>query len=127
MPPRPSSVKKDLLAKEFTSKAQYDAAEARYKKAQAAAAGAEAAVKAGQAALQAAYVNLEYTLIRAPFDAVVLTKDADVGDIITPLGAAANAKAAVVTIADMASLLVEADVSESNLGLVKQGNPARFT
>jgi RND family efflux transporter MFP subunit len=117
---------KDLLAKEFTSKAQYDAAEARYKKAQAAAAGAEAAVKAGQAALQAAYVNLEYTLIRAPFDAVVLTKDADVGDIITPLGAAANAKAAVVTIADMASLLVEADVSESNLGLVKQGQPCEI-
>lgn len=114
---------KDLLAREFTSKAQFDAAEARHKKAQAAAAGSEAAVKAAQAALRAAYVNLEYTLLRAPFDAVVLTKDADVGDIITPLGAAANAKAAVVTIADMASLQVEADVSESNLGLVKQGQP----
>lgn len=117
---------KDLLAREFTSKAQFDAAEARYKKAQAAAAGAEAAVKAARAALQAAYVNLEYTLIRAPFDAVVLTKDADVGDIITPLGAAANAKAAVVTIADMASLQVEADVSESNLGLVRQGQPCEI-
>jgi len=117
---------KDLLSKEFTSKAQFDAAEARYKKAQAGVAGAEAAVKAGQAALQAAYVNLEYTLIRAPFDAVVLTKDADVGDIITPLGAAANAKAAVVTIADMSSLQVEADVSESNLGLVRPGQPCEI-
>ncbi len=117
---------KDLLSREFTSKAQFDAAEARYKKAQAASAGAEAAVRAAQAALQAAYVNLEYTLIRAPFDAVVLTKDADVGDIITPLGAAANAKAAVVTIADMSSLQVEADVSESNLGLVRQGQPCEI-
>jgi len=117
---------KDLLSKEFTSKAQFDAAEARYKKAQAGVAGAEAAVKAGQAALQAAYVNLEYTLIWAPFDAVVLTKDADVGDIITPLGAAANAKAAVVTIADMSSLQVEADVSESNLGLVRPGQPCEI-
>ncbi len=117
---------KDLLAREFTSKAQFDAAEARYKKAQAASAGAEAAVKAAQAALQAAYVHLEYTLIRVPFDAVVLTKDADVGDIITPLGAAANAKAAVVTIADMASLQVEADVSEANLGLVRQGQPCEI-
>ena len=35
--------------------------------------------------------------IRAPFDAVVLTKNADVGDIVTPIGAAANAKASVVT------------------------------
>jgi multidrug resistance efflux pump len=65
-------------------------------------------------------------LIRSPFDAVVLTKDADVGDIVTPLGAAANAKAAVVTIADMDSLQVEADVSESNLQQVKMGQPCEI-
>ena len=40
-------------------------------------------------------------------------KNADIGDIVTPLGAAANAKASVVTIADMNSLQVEVDVSES--------------
>jgi RND family efflux transporter MFP subunit len=54
---------------------------------------------------------------------VVLTKNADVGDIVTPLGAAANAKAAVVTIADMDSLQVEADVSESNLEKIRSGQP----
>src|SRR5208337_4599049 len=57
-------------------------------------------------------------------DAVVLTKDADVGDIVTPIGAAVNAKAAVVTIADMNSLEVEADVSESNLQQVHVGQPS---
>ena len=65
-------------------------------------------------------------MIRAPFDSVVLTKNADVGDIITPLGAAANAKAAVVTIADLDSLMVEADVSESNLALVKSWQPCEI-
>jgi RND family efflux transporter MFP subunit len=45
---------------------------------------------------------------------------------VTPLGAAANAKAAVVTIADMASLQVEADVSESNLAKVKIGQPCEI-
>ena len=69
---------------------------------------------------------LDYTLIRAPFDAVVLTKNADIGDIVTPLGAAANAKAAVVTIADLGSLQVEADVAETNLGLVKTGQPCEI-
>ena len=54
---------------------------------------------------------------------MVLTKNADVGDIVTPLGAAANAKASVVTIADMDSLQVEADVSESNLGKIRSGQP----
>jgi RND family efflux transporter MFP subunit len=117
---------KDLVSQGFISKAEHDTSEARYKKAVAAAAAAEAAIKASVAALQGANVALEYTLIRAPFDAVVLTKNADIGDIVTPIGAAANAKAAVVTIADMASLLVEADVSESNLQQVKIGQPCEI-
>lgn len=117
---------KELLRHGFISHAEYDASEARYKRGIAAVAAAEAAVKANDAALQASRVSLEYTLIRAPFDAVVLTKNADVGDIVTPIGAAANAKAAVVTIADMNSLQVEADVSESNLELVRLGQPCEI-
>lgn len=118
---------KELLKQGIISQAEYDAAEARFKRAAAAVSGAEAGVRSSRAALQGATVNLDYSLIRAPFDAVVLTKNADVGDIITPLGAAANAKAAVVTIADLKSLQVEADVSESNLVQVKKGQPCEIT
>ena len=117
---------KDLLAHDYVSRAEYDASEARYKRAVAAVDAAGAAVKASEALLQAANVAVEYTLIRAPFDAVVLTKNADVGDIVTPIGAAAEAKAAVVTIADMSSLQVEVDVSESNLEKVKAGQPCEI-
>jgi RND family efflux transporter MFP subunit len=117
---------RELLAQEYTTKASFDSAEARYKKAIAGVSGAESAVKAAEAALEGTKVNMEYTLLRAPFDAVVLTKNADIGDIVTPLGAAANAKAAVVTIADMNSLQVEADVSESNLEQVKKGQPCEI-
>lgn len=117
---------RSLLSDGIVARADFDSAEARYRKAQAAVAGAEAGIGASAAALDSARVAVEYTLIRAPFDAVVLTKDADVGDIVTPLGAAANAKAAVVTIADMGSLQVEVDVSESNLGQVRQGAPCEI-
>ena len=117
---------KGLLSQEYTTKASFDSAEARYRKAVAGVSGAESALKASGAALEAARVNVEYTLVRAPFDAVVLTKNADIGDIVTPLGAAANAKAAVVTIADMNSLQVEADVSESNLEQVRAGQPCEI-
>ncbi len=117
---------KELLAYDFVSKAEYDASEARYKRAVAAVDAAESAVQANAAALQAANVALEYTYIRAPFDAVVLTKNADVGDIVTPIGAAAEAKAAVVTIADMNSLQVEVDVSESNIEKVYVGQPCEI-
>ena len=112
---------KQLIAKGVISKSQYDTSEARFLRVKASVAAAEAGINVSSAALQGAKVALEYSLIKAPFDAVVLTKNADIGDIVTPLGAAANAKAAVVTIADLSSLQVEADVSETNLGLEKNG------
>ena len=115
-----------LLERQIVSKSEYDNAESRYRRAQAAVTAAEASIRAGRAAVQGASVALDYTLIRAPFDAVVLTKNADIGDIVTPVGAATNAKAAVVTIADLGSLQVEADVSESNLGLIKAGQPCEI-
>lgn len=117
---------KALLADGIVSQADFDAAQARYRIARAAVAGAAANIRAAAAAFDAAKVAVEFTLIRAPFDAVVLTKNADVGDIVTPLGAAADAKAAVVTIADMSSLQVEVDVSESNLEQVKVGQPCEI-
>lgn len=114
---------KELVEKGYIAKADFDAAEARYKKAMAAVAAAEAAIQANAATLKNAEVQVEYTLLRAPFDAVVLTKNADVGDIVTPLGAAVNAKASVFTIADMGSLMVEVDVAEANIEQVKVGQP----
>jgi RND family efflux transporter MFP subunit len=112
---------RELIAQGIVAQADYETIEARHNRAKAAVAGAESAVKAAQATLRGATVAVDYSLIRAPFDGVVLTKNADVGDIVTPLGAAANAKSAVVTLADMESLQVEADVSEANLAKVRTG------
>lgn len=112
-----------LVRSGAVSRSEYDTAQSRYLASKASLDAARASVESSRAALEGAEVSLSYTEIRAPFDAVVLTKNADVGDIITPLGSAANAKAAVVTIADLSSMQVEADVSESNLSLVTVGEP----
>ena len=117
---------KELVEKEIIARSQFDAAEARYKQAKAAVSAHKAALRASKAALKEAEVALEYTIIRAPFDAVVLTKNTDIGDIVTPIGAAADAKAAVVSIADMDSLQVEVDVSESNIEQVEVGQPCEI-
>jgi RND family efflux transporter MFP subunit len=117
---------KQMLDRSFLSQADYDACEARYQKAAAAMTASEAMVNAQSAALEGARVSYDNTFIRIPFDAVVLTKNADVGDVITPLGAAANIKAAVVSIADMNSLQVEVDISESNLERIKTGQPCEI-
>jgi len=115
----------ELVKKDFVPRAEYDTAVARYRKAEAAVKAAEATVRASEAAWEAAKIQVEYTLIRAPFDAVVLTKNADIGDIVTPFSAAVESKSAVVTIADMGSLQVEADVSESSLSKVRIGQPCQ--
>ncbi|MBS4097007.1 MAG: efflux RND transporter periplasmic adaptor subunit [Sulfuricella sp.] len=116
----------DLLAKGFISQSAVDGAEARLLKARAGVNAQNAAIVVGQAALREAEVALDATLIRAPFDGVILTKQANVGDVITPFAAAADSKGAVVTMADMGTLEVEADVSESSLAKVKPGQPCEI-
>jgi len=110
-----------LVKNGFIAQADYDTAEARYKSAKAAVEAAESSVKASAFALKGAEVAIDYTILRSPFDAVVLTKNADIGDIVTPIGATANVQSAVVTVADMHSLMVEVDVSESNIRNVTEG------
>lgn len=116
----------ELLAKKFVSPAAHDTVIARHEKAQAALSGYKASIAVAQANLRAAQVAVEQTLIRAPFDGVVLTKNANVGDVITPFSSALGSQAAVVTMADMATLEVEADVSEANLAKVKVGQPCEI-
>jgi RND family efflux transporter MFP subunit len=116
----------ELLAQKFIAQATHDAALARYNKARANVTGMQAAIAAAEANARAAQVALDQTLIRAPFDGVILTKNANVGDNITPFSSAAEAKGAVVTMADMDTLEVEADVSESSLSKIAVGQPAEI-
>ncbi|MFZ3288476.1 MAG: efflux RND transporter periplasmic adaptor subunit [Telluria sp.] len=116
----------ELLAQRFISPATHDSAQARYNKAQATMVAMRAAVTAARANAQAARVALGQTMIRAPFDGVILTKNANEGDNITPFSSAAESKGAVVTLADMDTLEVEADVSESNLARIHALQPAEI-
>ena len=117
---------RDLVAKGFISQSALDTATAREMRAKGAAQGARASFAAAKAAQHVAQVAVDYTVIRAPFDGVVLTKNANVGDIVTPFSSAADSKGAVVTMADMSTLEVEADVSESSLAKVKVGQPCEI-
>ena len=116
----------ELLARNFVSTAAHDTAVARYDKAKAAIAGFKASIAVAQANYRAAQVTVEQTLIRAPFDGVVLTKNANVGDVITPFSSATGSQAAVVTMADMTTLEVEADVSEASVGKVRLEQPCEI-
>ncbi len=95
-------------------KSAYEDAESIYK-------ASLAAHSAAMASVKSAEVALENTFIRAPFDGTVLAKNADIGDIVAPFASSASSKGSVVTLADMSSLEVEADVSESYINRVSVG------
>lgn len=116
----------ELVARGFISASALDTAKARYDRAEAQVASAKANLNAALANARNAELSIDYTRIRAPFDGVILSKSANVGDLLTPFSSATDSKGAVVTIADMSTLEVEADVSESSLGKVKVGQPAEI-
>ena len=123
-----------LQAQGFVSPQAVDAAQTRVNAAHAAVAAAEAglgqaraSIGQAQAQLKVQQVNEDFTQIRAPFDGVVLVKNANVGDIISPFSSATSTQGAVVTMADMSTLEVEADVSESNVAKIKPEQPVEIT
>jgi RND family efflux transporter MFP subunit len=111
---------KTMLESGLTSQAEFDAAEARFQR-------VVAAIEVARAAVVGAEVALENTLIRAPFEGTVLTKNADVGEMVAPMAASIGSRSAVVTIADMRSLEVEADVSEANIERIVPDQPCEIT
>lgn len=103
---------KELFSRGLSSQQNLDQAETTYNM-------LLANIEIAKARIQEAEVSLENMIIRAPFDGTVLTKNAEVGEIVAPFGASTTSRAAVVTIADMNSLMIEADVSESNIDRIK--------
>ena len=116
----------DLFAKKFVAEAALDSARARQEKAKASISSLKGSIGVAEANARQAEVAVEQTLIRAPFDGIVLTKNANVGDIITPFSSATDSKGAVVNMADMATLEVEADVSEASISKIVVGMPTEI-
>lgn len=116
----------DLASQKFISGSALDTAEARYNKARATIESLKAQIAVAEANLRVAGVGFDQTLIKAPFTGIVLTKSANVGDIVTPFSSASGTTGAVVTMADMETLEVEADVSESSIAKISVGQPAEI-
>ncbi len=66
--------------------------------------------------------QLEDTIIRAPFDGIVTTKDAQPGEMISPVTAGGGfTRTGIGTVVDMSSLEIEVDVNESYINRVRAG------
>jgi RND family efflux transporter MFP subunit len=72
--------------------------------------------------------EVEDTLVRAPFDGVAVTKDAQPGEIVSPISAGGGfTRTGIGTIVDMGSLEIEVDVNEAFIQRVHPDQPAVAT
>jgi RND family efflux transporter MFP subunit len=103
-----------------SAQAAFEVASARVDLAQAALASAEARVRVVEE-------NIENTNVRAPFNGVVIAKRAELGETVSPFGVMGQASregGAIATIADLAELEVETEVSETNVSKLVSSMPA---
>lgn len=112
-----------LTAEQIMSTDQLQTAESRARVSEAAVAQARADVSFAQA-------QLANTIIRAPFAGTVVKKMAEVGESVAPIPPGVNistSSGAIVALADLDTLEVEADVSESNVAKLAPDQPAEVT
>ena len=108
---------KELFKKDLVSQADLDAAQTGFET-------SVAQSKQTQAALDRAMVNLRYSIIRAPIDGVIVSRDVDVGQTV----AASLQAPQLFSIAnDLARMQVEASVDEADIGQIKTGQAVTFT
>ena len=91
---------------------------------------AEASLEQAKALLEVGEAQYRNTLIRAPFTGVVLRKMAEVGESVAPIPPGVNissSSGAIVALADLDTLEVEADVSESNVARLGDAQPAEVS
>jgi RND family efflux transporter MFP subunit len=85
---------------------------------------AKAQVAASQARIQEAQQAVDNCTIRAPFAGIVVSKDAQVGEMVSPISAGGGfTRTGIATIVDMNSNEIEVDVNESYIARVQDGQP----
>jgi len=85
---------------------------------------AEARMPVLQANREGAQASLDKTEVRAPFDGIVVLKDAEVGEVVTPNAVGGNARGSVATMVDFATLEVQVELPETNLAAAVVGENA---
>jgi len=79
-------------------------------------------VDAADAQIRVAQQDLDNCTVHSPFDGLVVSKDAQVGEMVSPISAGGGfTRTGIATVVDMKSLEIEVDVNESNIALVKPG------
>jgi RND family efflux transporter MFP subunit len=113
-----------LIKEKVVGRAEVDTAESAVESLKARIALARQQVQVAERQVAAQQTDLADTIVRAPFDGVAISKDAQPGEMISPVSAGGGfTRTGIGTIVDMSSLEIEVDVSESYINRVKPNQP----
>jgi HlyD family secretion protein len=113
-----------LVRTNAVSQDAVDNARSNYDQAQAQVAFDEATIQQRQAALDAAQVNLDYTDIVSPVDGIVVSRNVTMGQTVA---ASFQTPTLFLIATDLTKMEVDTNVSESDIGGIKEGDTASFT
>jgi len=114
----------DLVKNRIATQADYDHAEAASLAIKARLEQQRAEVVVAQRQLASDQQQLDDTIIRAPFSGIVTSKNAQPGEMISPISAGGGfTRTGICTIVDMGSLEIEIDVNENYINRVEAGQP----
>ena len=116
--------RRQLLKEGVIGRAELDTAESEVDSLKARIAMAQQQVEVAGSQVKAIQTDLNDMVVRAPFDGVAISKDAQPGEMISPVSAGGGfTRTGIGTIVDMSSLEIEVDVSESYINRVRPEQP----
>lgn len=113
-----------LRSAEASARAALEEARGLLQQAEAGASQARAQVPLREALLAQASATLDKTIVRAPFDGIVVLKDAEVGEVVSPNSQGASSRGSVATLVDFSSLEVQVELPETSLAAARIGDAA---
>ncbi len=115
---------KNLYAKNFIARSELDHAESEYLAKKASIGAQKASIAQARASLHTSLTNLGYTKIIAPVDGTIIKRAVDVGQ---PVAASFQAPELFTIAQDLKKMQIEVNVSEADIGRVKEGQEADYT
>jgi len=114
----------DLFTRGLIAEQQIDTARTAVESFKARVALAREQVRASDAKIEMAKQDIDNCIVRAPFAGIVVSKDAQRGEMVSPISAGGGfTRTGIATLVDMSSLEIEVDVNESYIARVRDGQP----
>jgi len=118
----------ELAKEKVASPSELDRAESEARSLQARLSRQEREITVAERTVAMWQQQMDDLVIRSPFDGVATTKDAQPGEMISPVSAGGGfTRTGIGTIVDMGSLEIEIDVNESYINRVESGQPVEAT